>query len=90
LNTGVELGVGDRGSDALPYFRDNPEADSHYPLMMFMSVREDEFFQTGQRHIDPLRKRRLEPQLFVNPHTAVDWNISEGEWAEVANTLGSI
>ena len=82
--------LADLGFDALPYFRDDPETDPQYPLMMFMGVREDEFFQTGHRHIDPLRKRRPEPQLFVNPDTAVDWNISEGEWVEVANTLGSV
>lgn len=82
--------LGNLGFDPLPYYREDPAPDDRYPLMMFTGVREDEFFQTGHRHIEPLRKRRPEPRLFVNPDTADNWNIAEDEWVSVSNPTGSI
>jgi anaerobic selenocysteine-containing dehydrogenase len=80
----------DLGFDPLPYFRPEPERDPDYPLLMFTGVREDQFFQTGHRHIEELRKQRPEPELFIHPETARTWKVETGEWVEVANRLGSL
>lgn len=77
------------GFDPLPYFRDDPPPDPKYPLMMFTGVREDEFFQTGQRHVPELRSRKQEPSLFVSPRTAKEQGLTEGDWAEVINPAGA-
>lgn len=78
------------GFDPLPYFRDEPEHDPSYPLSMFTGVREDEYFQTGHRHIEELRRRRPEPELFIHPETAKQWSVEQGEWVEVENETGRL
>ena len=80
----------DLGFDPLPYFREDPPADRQFPLMMFTGVREDEYFQTGHRHIPEMRKRKPEPNLFVSLATAREQNIEAGEWVEVENPTGNI
>ena len=78
------------GFDPLPYFREDPPMDPQYPLMMFTGVREDEYFQTGHRHIPEMRKSKPEPVLFVSPATAAQQKLVEGEWVEVQNPTGKI
>ncbi|MEM8490079.1 MAG: molybdopterin-dependent oxidoreductase [Pseudomonadota bacterium] len=80
----------DLGFDPLPYFRDDPPADPDLPLMMFTGVREDEFFQTAQRHVPELRERKPEPMIFVSPKTAKDNEIGEGDWVTISNHTGQI
>lgn len=80
----------DLGFDPLPYFRDDPAPNPAYPLMMFTGVREDEYFQTGGRHIPELRNRKPEPVLFVSPATATAAGITEGEWVLVESPTGRI
>jgi len=78
------------GFDPLPYFREDPPMDPAYPLVMFTGVREDEYFQTGHRHIPEMRKSKPEPVLFVSPQTAKDQGLVEDEWVEVENQTGKI
>ena len=78
------------GFDPLPYFRDDPPVDPKYPLSMFTGVREDEYFQTGHRHIPELRERRPEPEMYIHPATAKACDVVHGEWVEIENTIGAI
>ena len=80
----------DLGFDPLPYFREDPPEDPAYPLKLFTGVREDGFFQTGHRHIPEMRARHPEPQAFVSEGTAATYDLKEGDWVEIENTLGSI
>lgn len=80
----------DLGFGALPYFREDPPPNKDYPLMMFTGVREDEYFQTGHRHIPEMRRRKPEPVLFVSPGTAEEHDLAEGEWVTVENRTGAI
>ena len=82
--------LADLGFDPLPYFREDPPMDPEYPLMMFTGVREDEYFQTGHRHIPEMRVRKPEPLLFINATTAKETGVEEGQWVEVSNPTGSI
>ncbi len=78
------------GFDPLPYFREDPPVDPEYPLKLFTGVREDGFFQTGHRHIEEMRSRHPEPELFISPDTAKAYKLEEGEWAEIENELATI
>ncbi len=80
----------DLGLDPLPYFREDPPLGTEFPLMMFTGVREDEYFQTGHRHIPEMRQRAPEPYLFVSPGTAGEYALEEEEWVTVENQVGLI
>jgi|GEM_PF-3511580 len=44
------------GFDALPYYREAPAVSEEYPYYLFTGVREDAFFQTGQRQVKDAMK----------------------------------
>lgn len=77
------------GFDPLPYYREAPGPDRDYPLVMFMGVREDGFFQSGHRHVPELRRLHPEPKIFLNPRTAEEFGIPDGKWVEVATRGGA-
>lgn len=81
--------LADWGFDPLPGWREAPPADPDRPLTLFMGVREDEFFQTGHRHIAALRARKPDPQLFLTPEDAAEAGLSEGDWLEVDTHQGA-
>jgi anaerobic selenocysteine-containing dehydrogenase len=56
----------DLGFDPLLYYREGPAVIVDYPYHVFTGVREDAFFQTGQRQIELLRKRSPTPKLFMH------------------------
>ncbi len=76
--------------DPLPYYREAPPADPRFPLELFMGVREDEFFQTGQRFIPELRSRRPEPELYIHADDAADCEVASGEWVDVSTKQGTV
>ncbi len=80
----------DLGFDPLPYFREDPELDDQYPLLMFTGVREDGFFQTAFRHVPEMRARHLEPEIYLSPKQAGEMGLKEGDWVSVQNQLGEI
>lgn len=78
------------GFDALPYWREDPDVGDRFPLKMFIGIREDEYFQTGHRHIAKLRKRNQAPRFFVSPKDASENGLTQGGWASVSTVLGSV
>ncbi|MFC3612837.1 molybdopterin-dependent oxidoreductase [Lutimaribacter marinistellae] len=78
------------GFDPLPNWRPAPPADADWPLTLFTGVREDEFFQTGHRHIASLRKRKPEPLAFLSITDAERLGISSGDDLEVATRQGRV
>ena len=80
----------DLGFDPLPYFREDPPQAAEFPLQLFTGLREDEYFQTGHRHIPELRRRKPEPQMFLHSATAKHWNVTEGEWVYVRSLAGRV
>ncbi|MFG6589294.1 molybdopterin-dependent oxidoreductase [Sulfitobacter sp. MOLA879] len=78
------------GFDPLPYWRDAPPPNPDYPLTLFMGVREDEYFQTGHRHVASLRNRRPEPLAFLSIADAADHAIKEGEEIEIETPQGRV
>lgn len=78
------------GFDPLPYYREGPEVSKAYPYRIFTGVREDSYFQTGQRNIEVLRKRTPSPKLLLHPTDAEREGLSDGDWAELETPTGSV
>ncbi|MEO1935373.1 MAG: molybdopterin dinucleotide binding domain-containing protein [Myxococcales bacterium] len=53
-------------------------------------VREDAFFQTGQRNIRVLRRESPLPKLFLHPKDAAREGISDGDWAALETEFGHV
>jgi anaerobic selenocysteine-containing dehydrogenase len=80
----------DLAFDPLPYWRPDPAPDAAWPLSMFMGVRDDEFFQTGHRHIGPLRARKPDPLMFITAGDAATAGVAESEWVRVVTPQGRV
>jgi anaerobic selenocysteine-containing dehydrogenase len=78
------------GFDPLPYWRNAPPADKAWPLTMFTGVREDEYFQTGHRHIPALRERQPVPLMFISPQDAAILSITDGAAVRVVTPQGRV
>ena len=80
----------DLGFDPLPYYREAPGTSAEYPYLVFTGVREDPFFQTGQRNIKVLRDRCPLPNLFLHPEDAEKEGIADGDWAKLETKTGHV
>ena len=78
------------GFDPLPYHREGPAPSDEYPYAVFSGVREDPFFQTGQRNIPELRKRCPLPNIFVHPEDAQKEGLKEGDWVKLETAYGEV
>ncbi len=78
------------GFDPLPYYREGPAPDAAYPYLVFTGVREDPFFQTGQRNVARLRSRCPGPRLFLHPDDAAREGIADGDWARLETATGTV
>ena len=82
--------LADLGFDPLPYVREKPQPPADHPYLVFSGVREDPFFQTGQRNIGVLRRRSPSPKFFVHPDDAERDALVEGEWARLEPEYGQV
>ena len=80
----------DLGFDPLPYHREGPALTEEYPYAVFSGVREDPFFQTGQRNIPELRKRCPLPSIFIHPTDAEKEGLESGDWVELQTAYGKV
>jgi anaerobic selenocysteine-containing dehydrogenase len=78
------------GFDPLPYYREAPQPDAEYPLSLFVGVRDNEYFHSGQRHVEELRKRNPLPKMFLHEVDALAHGLTDGGWAEVATRTGTM
>jgi len=77
------------GFDPLPYYREAAEPDDEFPLRLFIGMPDDEYYRTGQRHIPELRRRAMDPSLFLSPGDAEKFGFADGDWARVATKTGA-
>lgn len=82
--------LGELGFDPLPYYREGPPVSDEYPYYVFTGVREDAFFQTGQRQVEVLRRRSPSPKVFMHPTDAARQGIVDGEWVDLQTETGSV
>ena len=80
----------DLGFNPLPYYREEPPPNAEFPLALFTGVREQEYFQTGHRHIPELRRRKPEPEMYLSAATAQRWGVEQDEWVAVRSKTGSV
>ena len=80
----------DLGFDPLPYYREGPALTEEFPYAVFSGVREDPFFQTGQRNIPELRKRCPLPSIFIHPSDAQKEGLEDGDWVELQTAYGKV
>ena len=85
------------GYDPLPYYQEPPESPistpelaKEYPLVLTTGGRIQEFFCSEHRQIPSLRKRTPEPIVEINPETAGELNIQEGDWVWIETPRGRI
>ena len=78
------------GFDPLPYHREGPPVSDEYPYYVFTGVREDPFFQTGQRQVEVLRRRAPSPKIFMHPIDAERQGLVDGDWVDVQTETGSV
>ena len=78
------------GFDPLPYYREGPAISDEYPYYVFTGVREDAFFQTGQRQIESLRDRMPTPKVFMHPTDAAREGIEDGDWIRLETDTGQV
>lgn len=77
------------GFDPLPYHREPPR-DPAFPFRVFIGVREDPYFQTGQRQLPSARRLSPLPTTFVHPEDAARLGLAEGDWAEISSHHGAV
>jgi anaerobic selenocysteine-containing dehydrogenase len=84
------------GYDPLPTFNELKESDlgrpdlaEQYPLML-ISFRENAYTHSQYRNLPSQRKRVPEPLLQINPQTARDFGVADGDMVEVESSGGSI
>lgn len=77
------------GFDPLPYHRAAP-TDPRFPMTVFVGVREDPYFQTGQRQLPSARRLAPLPKTFIHPDDAAEYGLQEGDWAEISSAHGVI
>ncbi len=82
--------LADLGFDPVPYYREAPVPTDEYPYAVFSGVREDPFFQTGQRNIPELRRRCPLPSVFIHPDDAVKEGLVDGDWVKLQTAFGEV
>ncbi len=80
----------DLGFDPLPYYREGPAPSADYPYHVFTGVREDPFFQTGQRNIPSLRQRTPSPKVFLHPADAAREGVVDDDWVNLETEHGVV
>ena len=78
------------GFDLLPYYREVPAVSEEYPYHVFTGVREDAFFQTGQRQVKVLRDRSPTPKLCMHPADAARQEIEDNQWVKLQTKTGEV
>jgi anaerobic selenocysteine-containing dehydrogenase len=84
------------GFDPLPVYHEppetpygDPELAKEYPLIL-TSWKSEYYRHSGQRQLKSLRGKHPDPLVYVNPETAIELGIDEGDWVWVATRRGRI
>lgn len=88
--------IEDYGEDPLPYFAECPYApvedasmyDARYPLSLTTGMRKYTSFHSEHRAIESLREIDPWPWAEVNPATAREYGIADGDWMTIENMFG--
>ena len=83
------------GEDPLPYYEEpnyspisKPDFAGQYPLITTSGSRRYSSFHSEHRHVPSLRQIDPWPWVQINPETAAEYGITDGDWCEVYNMFG--
>jgi anaerobic selenocysteine-containing dehydrogenase len=85
------------GYDPLPYYQEPPESPisspelaRDFPLILTTGGRTKYFFHSEYRQIPSLREKHPDPLVEINPKTAQELNVNEGDWVWIETPRGKI
>ena len=85
------------GLDPLPYFEEPPESPirtpelwEEYPLILGSGARSPVFFHSEHRMIPWLRELDPYPVVEINPQTALELSVEDGEWVYIESKRGRV
>ncbi len=83
------------GYDPLPGYLEPPESPrsapellKEYPYVLITGARIPYFFHSENRMVEPLRHRRPDPLVEINPRLAEEKGLRDGEWAVIVSRRG--
>ena len=83
------------GVDALPFYEEpptspvsTPELAEEYPLVLTTGARVWSMFHSEHRQIPRMRALHPEPLVYVNPATAAQHGVKDGDWVWLENQHG--
>ncbi|NTW29242.1 MAG: molybdopterin-dependent oxidoreductase [Coriobacteriia bacterium] len=82
------------GVDPMPYHIEpkdgpaNPEMFKDYPIIATCGGRSYEFFHSENRQLPTMREFHPDPLVMINPSTAAEYDISEGDWIWIESPHG--
>ena len=71
------------GYDPLPCYKAPPETTPEFPLVLIGGRKSLEYIHSAGRQLPMLHKRRPEPTIDINPKTAEEKGIRDGDWVWV-------
>ncbi len=85
------------GLDPIPVYQEpaespinTPNLTKVYPLILTTGARHIAYYHSALRNIPSLRKLNPEPTIDINPATAGDLGIQDGDWVIIETERGSI
>jgi len=85
------------GYDPLPRYEEShenpistPELAKEYPLMLITGGRFRPMYHSEHRQIDSIRRRHPDPLVQINPKTAAELGINNGDWVWIESPRGKI
>ncbi|MDW8023105.1 MAG: molybdopterin-dependent oxidoreductase [Nitrososphaerota archaeon] len=85
------------GYDPLPRYYEPPESPvstpelaKEYPLILITGSRHQPFYHSEFRQIDSLRKQHPDPIVQLNPKTASELGIKDGDWVWIETPRGRV
>lgn len=85
------------GYDPLPYFQEpgespysTPELLKEYPLVLTTGYRQPFYFLSQYRNLPWLRSFQPNPVMQINPETAKQYGLEDGDWAWIESPRGRI
>jgi anaerobic selenocysteine-containing dehydrogenase len=87
----------DLGLEPLPVYREplwspkgNPDLSKEYPFIMITGSRFMPMYHSEHRQIEKARQKMPDPLVSLNPKTAKELGIAQGDWARVSTPQGKI
>lgn len=85
------------GYDPLPKYEEShenpvsrPDLAKEYPLMLLTGGRIEPYYHSEHRQIDSVRRRRPDPVVQINPRTAKELGVDNGDWVWIETIRGRI